>query len=122
METADEIAQVLLEKVVPEVHDEVLFAQEVPGYKHGMGQPERRLLPEVGDLQAPSRPVAHRPLDLRRRVADDNADLLDAGSGDRFQPVKEDRLVGDRNQLLGASVSDRPQPRPRASRKDQRFH
>ena len=87
-----------------------------------MGQPEGRLLLEVGDLEAPFRPVPHRPLDLRRRVAHDDADLLIAGAGDRLQPVEKDGLVGHRHQLLGAGVSDGPQPRPRASRKDQGFH
>ena len=121
-ETADEISQVLLEKVVPQVHHEVVVAQEVPGYEHGMGQPEGRFLLEVGDLQAPSRTVPHRRLDLRRRVPHDDADLLDTGGGDGLQPVEKDRLVGDGHQLLGAGVGDRPQPRPRASRKDQGFH
>ena len=57
LEAADEIAQVLLEEVVAQVHDEVLVAQELAGDQHGVGQPEGSLLLEVGDLQAPGRPV-----------------------------------------------------------------
>ena len=114
--------QVLLEEVVPQVHHEVVVAQELPGYQDGVGQAQGRLLLEVGDLQAPFRPVPDRPLDLRRGVPDDDAHLLDPGAGDRLQTVEEHRFVGHRHQLLGAGVSDGPQPRPRASRKDQGLH
>ena len=45
-------AQVLLEQVVAEVHDEVVVAQELAGDEHAMGQAERRVLADVGDLGA----------------------------------------------------------------------
>ena len=100
----------LLEQVVAEVHHEVVRTQEVPGDQHGVGQAQRLRLGEVGDLEAPGRTVADRGPHLRRGVADDDADLLDAGVGDGLEAVEEDRLVGHRHQLLGPGVGDGPQP------------
>ena len=50
---------------------------------------------------------------------DDDPDLLDPGLGHRLDPVEQHGLVGHRDQLLGAGVGDRPQPRPSAARQDQ---
>ena len=50
---------------------------------------------------------------------DDDPDLLDPGLRHRLDPVEQDRLVGDRHELLGARVRDRPQPRALAAGQDQ---
>ncbi len=47
-ESIDQRADVALEKVVDEVHHEVVVAHEVPGDEHRMRKAERRLLSEVG--------------------------------------------------------------------------
>ena len=60
---------------------------------------------------APKRePSPTRRHHLGAGVADDHADLGDAGGDHRLDPVEQDRLVGDRHQLLGAGVGDRAQP------------
>jgi hypothetical protein len=73
-------------------------------------KPERRLLREVGDVEPERRPVPHRGAYLLGGLADDDADLGDAGIADRTQDVEQDRLVRDRDQLLGVRVGEGPQP------------
>jgi len=60
--------------------------------------------------------------DLRARVADDDADLVDAGLGHLLDPVEQDRLVRHRDQLLGAGVRDRAEPGAGAAREDEALH
>ena len=52
--------EVLLQQVVAEVHHEVVPAEEVAGDQHAVGQPERRLLRDVGDLGAEVAAVTER--------------------------------------------------------------
>src|SRR5206468_578965 len=78
---------------------------------------------DVGDACAELRAVAGGGADLVARLGgDDDADLVDAGGGDRLDAVEQHRLVGDRHELLGARVRDRAQPRAAATRQDQAFH
>ena len=77
---------------------------------------------DVGDLDAPAGAVADRGHDLVGGVADDDADLLDARLDHVLDAVEEDRLVGDRHELLGAGVGDRPQPGAGAAGEDQALH
>ena len=122
LEALDEPLHALAQQVVAQVHHEVVVAEEVPGDQHAVGQPERGVLGEVGDLEAPLRPVAHRGADLLGRVADDHADLDDPRLGHLLQPVEQDRLVGHRHQLLGAGVGDGAQAGAGAAGQDQRLH
>jgi hypothetical protein len=55
------------------------------------------------------------------RVADHDAEIGDARVPDGFKAVEEDRLVGDGNELLGAGVGDRPEPRAAPAGEDQSF-
>jgi hypothetical protein len=64
-------------------------------------QAERGLLADVGSADAERAAVAHRALDLRRGVTDYQPDVGDPGIRDRLQPVEQDRLVRDRDELLG---------------------
>ena len=118
----DELLEPLLQHVVAEVHDEVVVAEVVAGDQHAVGEPERRVLAEVGDLGAPPRAVADRGHDLVGGVADDDADLLDPGLDHVLDAVEEDRLVGHRHELLGAGVGDRPEPGAGAAGEDETLH
>ena len=122
LEAVDERLDALADEVVAEVHDEVVGAEKVPGDEHAVGQSERLGLVQVGDLEAPAGAVSHRGHDLFGGVADDDADLLDAGLGHRLQAVEQDGLVGHRHQLLGTRVGDRSETGAGAPRQDQRFH
>ena len=68
----------LLEHVVAEVHDEVVVAEEVARDQHAVREPERRVLLDVGDLDAQAGAVADGGPDLGRGGvdADDDAELL----------------------------------------------
>ena len=116
--------EVLLQHVVAEVHHEVVVAEEVARDQHAVREPERRVLRDVRDLDAELRAVTDGGLDLGGRGvdADDDADVLDPGAGHLLDAVEDDRLVGDRHELLGARVRDRPQPRAGAAGEDQSLH
>ena len=124
VERVDERAQVVLQHVVAEVHDEVVVAQEVAGDEHAVRQPARRVLLDVGDLDAELRTVADRGLDLGPGVAhgDHDGDVLDAGRRELLDAVEDDRLVGDRDELLRARVGDRTQAGAGAAGEDQALH
>ena len=122
LEGADERGEVLLEQVVAEVHHEVVVAEEVAGDQHAVRKSERGVLGQVGDLGAELAAVAHRGPDLGPVSADDHADLGDPGGDHRLDPVEQDRLVGDGDQLLGPRVGDRAEPRAFAAGEDERLH
>ena len=85
--------------------------------------PSGCVLVDVGDLDAELRAVADRGLDLVAGLADhDDPDVLDAGRGELLDAVEDDRLVGDRHELLGARVGDRAQPGAGAAGEDQALH
>ena len=122
LEAVDELGEALLQHVVAEVHHEVVVAEEVVGDEHAVGEAERRVLGDVGDLDAEAGAVADRLRISSRGVADDDADLGDPGLGHVLDAVEEDRLVGDRHELLGAGVGDRAQAGARAAGEDQTLH
>ena len=119
-EGGDEVGDAALEQVVAQVHHERAVAQERLGREHGVGEAERLVLDDVGDAHAEARAVAGGGFDLRPGVRrDDDPHLLDARLGHRLDAVEEHRLVGDRHELLGARVRDRPQARAFAAGEDQ---
>ncbi len=61
------------DEVVAQVHHEVVVAEELPGDEDRVREAERRVLPDVGDLDAELRAVADGRLDRGRGVADDDA-------------------------------------------------
>ena len=122
LELLDERVDAADEDVVAEVHDERLVTEEVARDEHRVGQAERCLLAQVGDLQPERRPVADRRPDLGLGVADDDADLGDPGRGHRVERVEEHRAVGHRDELLGRGVRERAQPRAGTAAEHERLH
>ena len=103
-ELVDEGPEIVLEHVVAEVYDEVVVAEEVTGDEHAVGEAARCVLVDVRDLDAEARTVAHGRPDLVAGLADldDDRDVFDAGRGELLDAVEDDRLVGDRHELLRA--------------------
>ena len=140
-ELAHERRDAALDEVVAQVHDERLAADERLRDLDRVRQPERGLLLDVGDLKTERGAVADRGANLRlavhhhrqrlagavvglqqlARVADHDPHVGDAGVAQRLEPVVEDRLVGDRDQLLGAGVGERAQAGPAPSGKHEAF-
>ena len=98
------------DEVVPQVHDEVVVGEEVPRDDDRVRQPAGRVLPQVAGGEPEGAPVAHRLLDGGRGIPHHDPHVGDAGVPDGLEPVEQDGLVGDREQLLGVGVGDRPQP------------
>jgi len=122
VEGLDEGRDALLQQVVAQVHDERVVAEVGLADEDRVGEAERRLLGQVRDHETEPAAVADRRLDLRPGVADDDADLDDAGGAHGIECVEEHRLVGHRDQLLGGGMRDGPQPRPGPAAEDQAFH
>ena len=121
-ESRDQRRQLLADQVVAQVHAEGVGAEEGLGDEDGVRQPERRLLLDVRDRDAEAAAVAHGVPDLLARVADHDADLDDAGGGQRLDPVEEDGLVGDGDELLGRREGDGSEPGPAPAGEDEPFH
>src|SRR5205823_1027993 len=85
-------------------------------------QPQRRLLADVGGLHPEGRAVPERRADLVLGVPDDDSDIGDSRVADGLDAVKENRLVRDRNELLGARVRDGAEPRALAAAQDEGLH
>jgi hypothetical protein len=119
---ADQVADAALDHVVAQKHDEALVAQEIVADLDGVGQAQRRLLRDVGDLDAPAFALPDGLADLVAGVADDDADVVDARLADRLDHAEEDGFVGHRHQLLGAVEGDGVEPGALAAAQDQAFH
>ena len=100
-ELLDQVGDPADDEVVAEVHHEVVVAEELPGDQDRVREAERGQLPDVGDLDAELRPVAHGRLDRGGGVADNDPHVGDPCRGDRLKAVEEHRLVRNRDQLLG---------------------
>ena len=122
LERVDERTEILLEQVVAEVHHEVVVAEELAGDEHAVGKAERRVLRDECEPCTEAGAVAERRHHLGAGVADDHSDLGDAGGDHRLDPVEQDRLVGDRHQLLGAGVGDRAQPGTGSAGENESLH
>ena len=90
--------------------------------EHRVREAARRVLLDVRDSGAQRRSIADRGANLRLRVADDDADLGDAGADERLEPVVQHRLVGDRDELFGAGVGDGAETRAFAAAQNQALH
>jgi hypothetical protein len=87
-----------------------------------VSQPERRFLLDIRDRDAESAAVADGVADLLARVTHHDADLEDSGSGQRLDPVEEDGLIGDGNELLGGREGDGTEPGPAPAGQDEALH
>ena len=119
-EVRHQVLDAALEQVVAEVHHERVAAEERLRGQHGVREPERRVLLDVGDLDPELRAVAGRLADLAAGLGrDDDPDFADARGGHRLDAVEEHRLVGDGDELLRRRIGDRAQARALAAREDQ---
>ena len=111
-------------QVVAKVHDESILAEEIASGEHGVCQAKGRLLANVFNLYiaAPARAITYGGANLEMCVADDNAYIADTGRHERLDRVEENRLVGKRQQLLGASIGKRAKSGTFAAAQNQAFH
>ncbi len=65
-----------------------------------------------------SRGQAHHRARLAGRVAHHDAYIGDASVANGLDPIKQDRLIGNRDQLLGACMGYGPESRTLSSAKD----
>jgi len=110
-EARDERLELLADQVVAQVHAEGVRAQEGLGDEDRVGESQRSVLLDVRHRHAEVPTVADRVTDLLVGLADHDADLADAGSRQRLDPIEEDGLVGHRDQLLGRGEGDGAEPR-----------
>src|SRR5437870_4852941 len=77
---------------------------------------------DIRNPGVPPVPNPHRLLDFGARIAHHDSDVRNARRYQIFYRIKQYRLVSHRHKLLGARISDRPQPRPLASAKYKSLH
>ena len=58
-ELGDQRADAALDHIVAQEHDETVIAKKVGGDLHRMGQAQRLILGDVGDLYTPAGAIAH---------------------------------------------------------------
>ncbi len=125
--------------VVREDHRERLVADEVLGHQDGVTEPELLLLTDVRHLREIADPANHpqlldlalvleEPLELDRQVEvvldrpllarRDDDDLLDPGRDGFFDRVLDDRLVHQRQHLLGLRLGGGQEAGPPASSRE----
>ena len=119
-EGGHQIGDPTLQQIVAEVHHERALAEEQLGGQHRMGQAERLVLHDVGDLHPELGAVAGGFANLLAGLRGDyDPDLLDPRLSHRLDAVEQHRLVGYRHELLGARVRDRAQARALAALENQ---
>ena len=122
LETLDELRETLLQHVVAEIHHEVVVTEEVAGDEHAVRQAERGVLRDVGDATPQLEPSPTAAL-ISSAVSPTMMPIsLMPGGGHGLDAVEEDRLVGDRDELLRARVGDGAKTGARAARQDQPLH
>lgn len=78
----DQIVDPADDEIVDQVHNEVIVVKEISGHQDGVRRPQWRLLPDAGDTESESRPVADCLPDSRGDVADHDPDMGDPPGGD----------------------------------------
>ena len=121
-ELLDQRDDSLRKQVVAEIHHERTGLEKRLADEHRVRQAARLILWNVGDRHVPVRAVADRRFDFLVCVADHDADVTDAGRRERFDAVKEDRLVRNRDQLLRAGERERPEACAFPTAEDQSLH
>lgn len=121
-EVADEGGYTAEQDVIAEVENEGGVAEEVPGNEDGMGDAERGVLLDIGKASAEGRTIAHSLADLFSGIADDDADVGDAGFHEVANREVEDGRVRNRHELFRARVSKGAKPAALPAGEDQAFH
>jgi hypothetical protein len=111
-----------LNDVIAQEHDKRLLAQEIPAHLDRVSQTQRLILVDIRHINAPTAAPTHGCLDVHGGVTDDDADVADAGVTNGLDDAKENRFIGDGDQLFRAGERERLQASPTATAEDQTFH
>ncbi len=114
----------LADQVVAQEHDESLVREELARGEHGVREAERRLLLNELDPHLPSPPgaVADRRTNLLMGIAHHDAQVTNPGRHERLDRIEQHRLVGEREQLLGAGEGEGTQACPLPPTENQPLH
>ena len=88
------------ENIVAEVIHKWFLTEKLLGDFDDMSQTLRFFLENIGNFKAPFFAVAKEIFNFGAGFVDDNADFFDAGFGNRFDGIQQERFIGDRNQVL----------------------
>ena len=112
-----------IEHVVAEDQRDAIAADELPPQDEGMGEPDRLVLDDVVELDAPGGSVAEQALIERQVLARRNQqDVADSCQHQHRQRIVDHRLVVDRQQLLVDGERGRIEPRARAAGENDALH
>ena len=123
LELLDHVTDAALQDVVAQVDAERVPSHELAGARDRVGDPLRRPLDQIRELDAIPRAVAEELADfLRHVVAEDDPDVRDPRVVQVLDAVQDVRLVHEREELLGPGVGEGPQVRAVAARQDDALH
>ncbi len=87
-------ADAALNHVIAQKHHKAIIAQKIVRNFNRVGQPQRRILRDVGDFHAPLPAAPHGAFDLFGGVTNHNANFGDAGIADGLDNAEQDGFVG----------------------------
>src|SRR5579885_140123 len=123
LEALDKRTYAILNQIVAQIHDERIIAEEGLACFNRMCQSSGLILQNIFNLDSPALTVPDAFFYVLACLgADDDPYLSYAAVDERFNAVKENRLVCHRQQLLCRRVRDRPHPRAFSAAQDQSLH
>ena len=122
LEFVDETLHAADDHVIAEIEDEIVLADEFLRNPHDVGETERGLLRNVGDLHPPLLSVPDGALNFVAVGIANDADLLDTGIDCRFDCVMQNGFIGNRDEMLVLRVRERAETRASSAAGDQSFH
>src|SRR5574341_219894 len=105
-------------KIVAQEKHKAFITDKIARRHDAVCEPQRRLLWNVSNFRVEVRTIAHCGANLVTCIANDNADVSDAGLDEVFDRVEEDGLVREGNELFRAGVGEGAHSRSFASAQD----
>ena len=118
----DEGGEIDVGERIPAEDQKAVVVQEVLGFLHTAGRPQRRVLDCVTEVHAELAAVAKILLDIVGQIVQRDDDLADPVAQEQFEDVLHHGFVHDRDERLGAVKRQGAEAAALASRHDDCFH
>ena len=100
------------DEVIAEIKHERRVAQEISRGRYGVSDPQRSILSDERRRGSKLRSITDRRRHLLARITDNNANVRDSCVNELLDRIEDDRLICDRDELLGVRVGKWPEAAP----------